>query len=75
MKNVVTKVLEALLILTMVLILGLFVPFIVSSIVVLATKMTYSEIISSFLFWLFTVAGWIIAADYVNTKLNEEKEI
>ena len=63
---------KSLLILLSVFILGFFSPFLVSTIIVLVNKdVTYLDCMSTFPFWLFTIAGVIIAGVYINEEVTK----
>jgi hypothetical protein len=71
MKNLINKSLEAILILLIVFILGLFVPMLITTLVVIFTKTTYCEVFTtSVVFWIFTIIGWVIAAIFVNDEID-----
>lgn len=71
MKNLINKSLEAILILLIVFILGLFVPMLITTLVVTFTKTTYNEVFtSSVVFWIFTVIGWVCSAIFVNDEMT-----
>lgn len=63
---------KSLLILLSVFILGLFVPFMVSTFIVLTNDIvTYSDCVTIFPFWLFTLIGWIVASVYINEEVTK----
>lgn len=67
------KLIEAIIILLSVFILGVFIPFLIASLVVLSTDTTYCQIIGGgALFWVFSVIGWIISAVYINEMVTED---
>ena len=72
MKNLISKTVEAFLIIGIVFVLGLLVPMLVTTLVVVFTKETFNNIIgTSVIFWLFTIIGWIISAIFVDNKISE----
>jgi len=63
---------KSLLILLSVFILGLFIPFMVSTFVILTNKIVaYSDCVTTFPFWLFTMCGWIVAGVYINEEVTK----
>ena len=65
MKQLLSSAVKALMILFIIFIMGLFVPMIITTLLVLSSSLQYDEIIASnsgltFLFWLFTIIGWFI---------------
>ena len=73
MKNVLNAFKNAVTIITIIFILGLFVPMLISTIVVIFTATTFESIISeSAIFWLFTLIGWLCSSVYINEALTKE---
>jgi len=72
MKHIITKTFEALLILLSVFILGMFIPFITSLIIVLTTDITITDFTTFGPFWFFVVVGWCIAACYLNEEIKNK---
>jgi hypothetical protein len=73
MKNVLNDFKKAVIILTIVFTLGLFVPMLISTFVVVFTPTTFESIIyESVVFWIATIICWIIAGTYINESLNKE---
>lgn len=63
---------KSLLMLLSVFILGLFTPFMVSTFIVLTNDIvTYSDCVTTFPFWLFTLIGWIVASVYINEEVTK----
>lgn len=66
MKTIVNKTLEALIILSCIIILALFVPLIISLILIISTDVTFINCVTSTPLILLTIAGILIASIYVN---------
>lgn len=74
MKNLFKRTIELVQVVLIVFFLGLLIPILISTIVVLNTKATFGEIISeSVIFWIFTIIGWILAAIFVDMCFDEER--
>jgi hypothetical protein len=72
MKHLMTKTLEAILILLSIFILGIFVPFIMSLFIAMFTKNTLSECITTVPFCILALIGWLISANYLNDVICNE---
>lgn len=72
MKNLFEKVGIAFIALISIIALGLLVPMLVSTFVVLTTSSTLEQCVTSVLFWIFTIIGWIISGIYVNESITSE---
>ena len=72
MKNLVIKSAEAMTVLLSIFILGIFVPFLIVTFLVIFTGSHYDELIEgNVAFWIFTGIGWIVAGCYINEKIEE----
>lgn len=72
MKHLLNSAVKALMILFIIFIMGLFVPMLITTLLVILTKTTYTEVITeSVVFWLFTIIGWFMSAIFVNDELND----
>lgn len=74
MKNLINKVLFSLVALISILILGLFIPFAISTIIIIFSEETMISCIQSGGFLLFSVIGIIIAAIRVCDIINIEEK-
>lgn len=74
MKTFIKNILFTLLILLSVFILGIILPTIVSSFIVLTTKATFEECVQTGPFWLITLFGWLCASNYVNDLYKKTRE-
>lgn len=72
MKNLFEKVGIAFIALISIIALGLLVPMLVSTFVVLTTSSTLEQCVTSVPFWIFTILGWIISGIYVNESITDE---
>lgn len=75
MKLILEKTGEAMLILLSVLILGMFIPFVISSFIVIFSDYTYQQcVVENVIFWIFTIICWVVSGIYINdvvTKRND----
>ena len=72
MEKLLLKSGEALLTLLIIFVLGIYVPFLIASIVAGASEATIGYIISNSVpFWIGTIIGWFVAAIYVNDIVTE----
>lgn len=71
-KNLFEKIGVAFVALISIIVLGLLVPMLVSTFVVLTTRTTLEECVISVPFWIFTILGWLIACIYVNDAIINE---
>jgi hypothetical protein len=74
MKTFIKNILFTLLILLSVFILGIILPTIVSSFIVLTTKTTFEECVQTGTFWFITLLGWLCALVYVNDLYKQTNE-
>jgi hypothetical protein len=71
MKQFLSKVLFTLIILSSVLILGLFIPIVISIFVSVFTDIAFSTCISSQIFWICSLLGCMFAIPYINQTFKE----
>lgn len=69
MKKLLNQVVIALVAMLSVIILGLFIPMLVSLFVIACTETTLSDAVTCVPFWIFTILGWILGSFYVNDVL------
>jgi hypothetical protein len=74
MKTFIENILFTLVILLSVFILGILLPTVVSSFIVLTTKTTFEECVQTGVFWIITLLGWLCASVYVNELYNQINE-
>lgn len=67
-KQIVFKAVEALTVLTCVMVIGLFIPTFVSLIIVMVSEVSLLECMSTVLYILFSTLGIIISSIYVNEE-------
>ena len=57
-------------------VLGILGPFMITTILVAFTSVTYCQIIGhSEIFWVFTIIGWIIAGVFINDMIKSQEII
>lgn len=71
MKNLVNRILHAIVILSSILCLGIFIPIIVSVFISILTPATFIDCTTSVPFWIVTIIGWFVATAYVNDIVTE----
>lgn len=71
MKTIIKNILFTLLMLLSVFILGITLPTLVSSFIVLTTKTTFEECVLSGPFWFISFFGWFISSIYINDLYKE----
>ena len=74
MKPFIKNILFTLIMLLSVFILGITLPTIVSSFIVLTTKTTFEECVQTGEFWFITLLGWLCALIYVNDLYKQTNE-
>jgi len=67
----INKVTDALVILTAIFILGIFVPIAFSILLTIFSDTTFNECTMSVPFWIFTVIGVVISACYISHLIEE----
>ena len=72
MKKLINQVFYALICLTSIFILGIFIPVMISLFATLSTPATFVDCTTSVPFWIFTIIGWFVSAIYVNDILTEK---
>ena len=73
MKNLITKLLHTLIILTSIIVLGIFIPLTVSVFISILTPATFTDCTTSIPFWLVTIICWAISAVYVNDVITNQQ--
>jgi Na+-translocating ferredoxin:NAD+ oxidoreductase RnfE subunit len=72
MKKIIYKTFEALLILFSVFVLGIFIPLLVSSVIILTNDdVTATDCTTSGIFWFITFFGWLTSAVYINDEIKK----
>lgn len=71
MKNLFEKIGVAFIAVISIIVLGLLVPMLVSTFIVVTTRFTLEMCTTSVLFWIFTIFGWLIASIYVNDSIKD----
>lgn len=67
MKHLLLKTTEAILILLSIFFIGILIPMVITTLcVIFVDNATYTEAVSSPIFWIFSVIGWVIAGCYIN---------
>jgi hypothetical protein len=75
MKNsviVLSKFLEALVVLITIFLLGISVPMIVSCFIAIFTEVTVSQCVSSEIFWFLSFVGVVISGIYINHSISTD---
>jgi len=72
MKKLIDQVLSTLVILTSIIVLGIFIPLIVSVFISILTPATFVDCTTSVPFWLVTIIGWFGASAYINDLITEK---
>lgn len=72
MKKLLEQVGTAIIALTSIIVLGLLVPMLVSTFIVLTTSYTLEMCTTAVIFWIFTIIFWCIAGIYVNDAITNE---
>jgi ABC-type polysaccharide transport system permease subunit len=76
MKQFSLKVLYTLNILLAVLVLGFFIPTVLSVFISVFTEVTFSQCVQSVIYWVFSIIGTVAAMSYINdlvTDTDKEK--
>ena len=72
MKQLQELLVKFFIIMSMIIVMGMFIPMVITTIVVIFTPTTFAYIIGeSVIFWIFTIIGCIVSACYISSKLNE----
>lgn len=71
MKNLISKILSAIIILIGIILLGMTPSILITSFIAIFTNATYEDCIVSGPFWIFSILGWICASVYVNDELKK----
>ena len=71
MKKLINQVLSTLVILTSIIVLGIFIPLIISVFISILTPATFVDCTTSVPFWIVTIIGWFAASAYVNEVVTE----
>lgn len=71
MKNFIKKIAYSLLVLSSIFVLGIFFPLMVSIFVSIFTEITFSQCVSSVIFWVIVFIGWVISMSFINEKVKE----
>lgn len=76
MKQLLNSAIKAMVILAVIFVIGMFIPMLITSFIVLFSSTQYDEIIAgnggnTFAFWFFSLVGWIFAMLYMNDVINK----
>jgi uncharacterized BrkB/YihY/UPF0761 family membrane protein len=79
MKNLLNLTLYTLSVLLLVFVIGMFLPMLFTSILVMFSDITYEDVLtrldnSTIMFWFICIIGWCCAMFYVNDELNKDKK-
>jgi hypothetical protein len=72
MKKLINQVLSTLVILTSIIVLGVFIPLIISILISILTPATFVDCTTSIPFWIVTIIGWFGASAYINDLITEK---